>query len=87
MTLTTTKPAEVRALLGILLFSASQRDNHLSTLEMFNPKTGNQVYRSAMSEGRFSFLISCLRFDDPTTRDDRKKTDPFAAIRTIWIFS
>ncbi|KAL7636422.1 UNVERIFIED_CONTAM: hypothetical protein RMT77_013197 [Armadillidium vulgare] len=84
MSLTTTKPAEVRALLGILLFSASQRDNHLSTLEMFNPKTGNQVYRSAMSEGRFSFLISCLRFDDPTTRDNRKKTDPFAAIRTIW---
>ncbi|KAL7645266.1 UNVERIFIED_CONTAM: hypothetical protein RMT77_003652 [Armadillidium vulgare] len=83
MSLTTTKPDEVRALLGILLFSASQRGNHFSTREMFNSKTENQVYRSAMSEGRFSFLISCLRFDDPTTRDDRKKTDPFAEIRTI----
>lgn len=62
-----TTAAEVRAMLGIFIFSGCQMDNHLSTKEMWNPGTGAPVYRAAMSEGRFSFLLACLRFDDPDT--------------------
>ncbi|CAL9691030.1 unnamed protein product [Knipowitschia caucasica] len=62
-----TTPAEMRALLGICIFSGCQKDNHLSTKEMWNPATGAPVYRAAMSECRFSFLLTCLRFDDPDT--------------------
>ncbi|KAK3874622.1 hypothetical protein Pcinc_020442 [Petrolisthes cinctipes] len=36
-----------------------------------------------MSEDRFSFLISCLRFDDKDTREERRQTDRFAPIRKI----
>ena len=75
-----TEPAEITALLGLMLFSGCQRDNHLSTREMFSPQTGNSVYRAAMSEERFNFLSYCLRFDDPDTRERRKEEDPFAAV-------
>ncbi|XP_068240209.1 piggyBac transposable element-derived protein 4-like [Palaemon carinicauda] len=51
---------------------------------MFSPKTGPPIYRAAMSEDRFCFLLSCLRFDDKDTRAQRQTTDKFAAIRVIW---
>lgn len=70
--------------MGGLIFSGCQRNNHLSTREMFSPKTASAFYRAAMSEDRFSFLVSCLRFDDRDTREERRKTDKFAAIRKIW---
>lgn len=79
-----TEPAEIRALLGILISSGCQRDNHLSTREMFSPQTGSPLYRAAMSEEPFTFLVSCLRFDDKETREQRRLTDRFAAIRKIW---
>ncbi|CAD6226318.1 GSCOCG00011871001-RA-CDS [Cotesia congregata] len=34
-----------------------------------------------MSLKRFYLLSTALRFDDTTTRDDRKKTDNLASIR------
>ncbi|GLD46315.1 piggyBac transposable element-derived protein 4-like protein [Lates japonicus] len=71
-------------MLGIFIFSGGQKDNHLSTKEMWNPSTGAPVYRAAMSEGRFSFLLACLRFDDPDTRQERQAMDKFAPIRKIW---
>ncbi|GLD70151.1 piggyBac transposable element-derived protein 4-like protein [Lates japonicus] len=37
-----------------------------------------------MFEGRFSFLLTCLRFDDPDTRQERQAMDKFAPIRKIW---
>ena len=79
-----TEADEIRALIGLLIFSGGQRDNHLTTREMFSPKTGPPIYRAAMSEDRFCFLLSCLRFDDKDTRAQRQTTDKFAAIRVIW---
>lgn len=78
-----TTAADVRAMLQIFIFSGCQ-DNHLSTKEMWNPSTGAPVYHAAMSEGRFSFLLACLRFDDPDTRQERQAMDKFAPIRKIW---
>lgn len=75
---------EIRALLGLLIFSGGRRDCHLTAREMFSPKTGPPIYRAAMSEERFCFLLSCLRFDDKDTRDTRQVTDKFAPIRDIW---
>ena len=37
-----------------------------------------------MSRDGFNFLINCLRFNDKSTRLERKKNDPFAPIREIW---
>ncbi|XP_033221218.1 piggyBac transposable element-derived protein 4-like [Belonocnema kinseyi] len=37
-----------------------------------------------MSLARFQFLLELCRFDDKTTREERKKKDKFAAFRGIW---
>ena len=39
-----------------------------------------------MSRTRFQNIISCLRFDDKRTREERKRIDTFAAIREIWSY-
>ncbi|XP_046666739.1 piggyBac transposable element-derived protein 4-like [Homalodisca vitripennis] len=35
-------------------------------------------------QARFEFLINTLRFDERSTRDARKETDPLAPIREVW---
>ena len=75
---------EIKALLGLLIFSGCRKDNHLHTQEMFNSLTGQPLYRAGMSERRFSFLIRCLRFDDRSTRDARRQLDRLAPIRSYW---
>ena len=75
---------EMRAFIGLLLFSAYRKDNHLSTREMFCPEKGSLFYRASMSENRFVFLLTCMRFDDINTREERRETDKFAPVRTIW---
>lgn len=79
-----TEPKEMLALLGVLIAAGQQQDNHLSVLEMWSQVTGCPIYRAALSKGRFEFLISCLRFDDPETRTERKEQDKFAPIRKVW---
>ncbi|XP_035212452.1 piggyBac transposable element-derived protein 4-like [Stegodyphus dumicola] len=68
---------------GILITSAALKDNHLFVEDMWNNFYGKPLYRVAMSKERFRFLTNCIRFDDKSTRDVRKVSDPFAAIREI----
>ncbi|CAH1957883.1 unnamed protein product [Acanthoscelides obtectus] len=46
-------------------------------------KTGWRFWVT-MSEQRFRFLLNCLRFDDLSTRDERKKFDKLAPIRSTF---
>ena len=75
---------EIKALFGILIKAAALQDNHLTTGEMWDIKNGGIWYRAVMSRDRFNFLLNCLRFDDKTTRLERRKSDRFAPIREIW---
>lgn len=79
-----TEPKEIRALLGILVISGEKNDGHIPTEEMWSLDVGCSLYRVAMSEARFKFLIRCLRFDDAETREARKKDDKFAPVREVW---
>lgn len=60
------------------------KDNHLNTAVMFDSNLSGNMYKAIMNEKRFQFLISSLRFDDYSTRTERKKADAFAPIRKIW---
>lgn len=75
---------ELLAFLGILVFSAAKKDNHLNARHMFEGTTSGSFYRACMSRERFTFLVNCLRFDDKTSREERRKTDSFAPICDIW---
>lgn len=75
---------EMKALLGILIFSALHKDNHLNASVMFDTAKSGLLYKAAFSEKRFRFLMDCLRFDDKATRPQRRESDKFAPIREIW---
>lgn len=75
---------EIMAFIGILIMSGLKQDNHVPTQEMFSKTIGPALYRAAMGERRFAFLLRALRFDDMETREERKSTDKFAAIREIF---
>jgi len=74
---------EILALIGVLLLSGVNKDNHVATEEMFKPTMGIPAYRSGFSERRFCFLLRCIGFDDRATRDERQKEDPFAAVSQV----
>lgn len=72
-TISETCSSEIKALIGLLYFSAAMKNNHLPTSELFDEKLCGVNYKAVMSEARLKFLINCLRFDDKSTRDERKK--------------
>lgn len=79
-----TDASEVRALIGILTLTAAMKDNHLPSKEIFDTTFCGNRYRSTMSNERFDFLISCLRFDDKSTRQQRRQADVYAPFRDLW---
>lgn len=83
-TISSVAKKELKALFGLLIFAAAQKDDHLDTNEMFDVTKSGSVYKAAMSCDRFNFLITCLRFDDKETRAERRIDDKFAPIRELW---
>lgn len=71
---------EIKALIGVLTLSAAMKDNHLPSRELFDVSFCGNRYRSTMSCERFEFLINCLRFDDKSTRQERRLADIFAPL-------
>ncbi|XP_050723831.1 uncharacterized protein LOC127002185 isoform X2 [Eriocheir sinensis] len=75
---------ELKALLGILIASGIKGDNHAETAQMWSPFEGCPLYRSTMTNARFCFLLSALRFDNSDTRSQRLLEDKLAPIRSLW---
>lgn len=75
---------ELKSLIGLLVMSAAQKDNHLNSEELFDSSFSGSRYISVMSKKRFDFLINCIRFDDKLTRDERRAVDKFAPIREVF---
>jgi hypothetical protein len=78
-----TDSTEIRALLGLFYFCGVKEDVHVSLEELWSKKFGSSLYRSSITQRRFEFMSSSLRFDDKITRTERKKCDNFAPIRHL----
>ncbi|UYV81889.1 hypothetical protein LAZ67_21000042 [Cordylochernes scorpioides] len=77
-----TTVTEILALFGLLIMSGVKRAAHLTYKELWAVEgSGVEIVRAIMSQERFLFLLRCLRFDDITTRKERKKLDKLAPIR------
>lgn len=83
-TISETNLVELKSLLGLYILAAALKDNNLSTKLMFDSSYSGTRYKSTMSKGRFEFLTACLRFDDKSTRDERRAESVFAPIIEIW---
>lgn len=80
-----TSLAEMRAVIGMLYLIGLQQSGHTNVIDLWaSDGTGIPILRAAMSYRRFLFLLRCMRFDDKTTRVERRRTDKLAAIRFIY---
>lgn len=69
---------EMEALFSLLLY---KKQNHTHFLKLWtNDGTGCEIFRACMSYNRFLLLLSAIRFDDKSTRHQRKQTDKLTAI-------
>lgn len=80
-----TDSTEIRAFMGMLIYSAVFNSNHESIRTIFaTDGTGRDIFRCVMSKDRFAVLLSCLRFDNSETRLERRKNYPTAPISYIF---
>lgn len=80
-----TDDVEIKALLGLFLLTSIFKSNDEDVTSLFSKDcTGRPVFNATMSQKRYQVLTACLRFDDVSTREDRKKTDKAAAITDIF---
>ncbi|CAF1357854.1 unnamed protein product [Rotaria sp. Silwood1] len=76
---------ELKASIGLLLLAGllGRSKGNLRSLWRTSPLE-SPIFKATISKSRFDKIMSCLRFDDKRTREERKQADKFAAIREIW---
>ncbi|KAJ8935049.1 hypothetical protein NQ318_006979 [Aromia moschata] len=76
---------EIKAVLGLLYLAGLFRSNRQNLKDLWaSDGTGIEIFRSTMALKRFQFLLACLRFDDQSSRADRRSLDKLAPIRAIF---
>lgn len=80
-----TDEMELRAFLGLLLYTSIYKSNHEDLRSLFatNGK-GRPIFRAVMSQRRFLALLAALRFDDASNRKERAKDNPASAIQELF---
>ena len=79
-----TDSIEVRALIGVLIIAGMMKQNMVDMDVIWSNDYGIHKIRQCMSRNRFKSLMAALRFDEKTTRNQRKVRDKMAAIHDIW---
>ncbi|XP_050295783.1 uncharacterized protein LOC126735740 [Anthonomus grandis grandis] len=80
-----TNICEIKAFFGLLYIQSIFKSYHEDVRSMWaTDGTGRPIFRATMSLARFSFLLSCLRFDNVETRKERVKTDKLAAMSELF---
>ena len=75
---------KLMAFLGLLFLSGVKRARHTNFRDLWaTDGSGIEFFRACMSYNRFRFLLSAVRFDDKSNRNQKKRTDKLAAIRFI----
>ncbi|XP_057662491.1 piggyBac transposable element-derived protein 4-like [Diorhabda carinulata] len=76
---------EIRALFGLLYLAGVFRGGHRNLKDFWaSDGLGIDLFKIAMTEKRFRFLLRCLRFDDRSTREERREFDKLAAVRNLF---
>lgn len=76
--------SSLKAYIGVLYFRGANADTQISVGELWSEQY-TTFYRSAMSRNLFNLWTSVLRFDNVSEREEKLKTDTFAAIRDLWM--
>jgi len=79
-------PVEIRAFFGVLLIAGALccRKEKISEMWTTDETIRHAVFTAAMARNRFAHILQFIRFDDKSTRVQRKANDKLAAIREVW---
>nr|XP_026500826.1 uncharacterized protein LOC113404207 [Vanessa tameamea] len=72
------------ALIACLLLTAIFKSNKEDTALFARDDKGREIFRCIFSQKRFLLLLAALRFDDPNTREEKKKNDPATHISELY---
>lgn len=77
---------ELDCFLGVLIKAGALRCRKESTKEMWTTNTSirRAFFTASLSRNRFEEISIFLRFDDKSTRAERRENDKLAAIRKVW---
>ncbi|KAL4153044.1 hypothetical protein QTP88_000877 [Uroleucon formosanum] len=76
---------EMKAVFGLLYMAGVMKSSHQNLSDLWaRDGTGVDFFRSTMCLTRFQFILRALRFDDITTRNERRSMDKLAPIRNIF---
>lgn len=76
--------ANFQAYIGLLLLAGVYKSYGESTKSLWNKETGRNIFRATMSLETFCTISRVIRFDNKSTRQERRSRDKLAAIREIW---
>lgn len=80
-----TNITEIKALIGLLYILGVTKSSRQSVTDAWaTDGTGIEYFRLVMSCQRFRFLMRAIRFDDISTREERKQNDKLAPIRELF---
>lgn len=80
-----TNKVEIKALIGLLYLLGVCKSSRQNIRDAWSSDgTGVEYFRLTMNQERFRFLLRALRFDDISTREQRKRLDKLAPIRDIF---
>lgn len=80
-----TDMSEIKAVFGLLYLASFYKSNHQNLVDLWaTDAAGVVLFRSTMSLIRFRFLLRCLRFDNRSTRANRRSYDKLAPIRKFF---
>ncbi|XP_024882920.1 piggyBac transposable element-derived protein 4-like, partial [Temnothorax curvispinosus] len=75
---------ELKAYIGLLYYQGLNNNNRVLLENLWSDEFGTNLYKTVMSVKRFRFIGARLRFDDKTTRRERRASDLLAPIRELW---
>lgn len=80
-----TDTTEIKIFFGLLYLAGVFRGGHRNNTDFWaSDGLGVEIFRLAMSEKRFRFLLRSLRFDNRETREGRRAIDKLAAVREFF---
>ena len=74
---------ELNAVIGLLYYAGIHKLSKSKTINWWSVHC-MPLFKATMQRNRFTFILDCLRFDDKSTRAERKANDRFTHIREIW---
>lgn len=79
-----TDAVEIRAFIGLLISAGIEKSSKRYYREFFDPLRGHPIFRATIGFKRLQSLLRYIRFDDKTTRTDRRLRDKLAPIRDVF---